>query len=278
MCFPSSPPPGTHPPTQIVEPSRDARLCKCGQRGCLEAYASGTAVAEIYNERRRAVAKNPPNGLSHYYFDGVGNGSRSARPDPTETSTTRQLTSTPSKAAPVFPRGAKKPARGIRRAHSEGPLSTSSAGVKERIRELERRTSTEKENALISPEKETPPASAVMFSPCPPSPSSTLASPHDMEVMVSAGDGDGACESSGFAMLEGEEGGAGVEWQDVTAEEVFRLAATGDKLAAGVVDEACAYLGLACVNICRMFDPNTILLAGGMAQAEGLVEKVGGDE
>ncbi|CAM9983586.1 unnamed protein product, partial [Sphacelaria rigidula] len=54
----------------------------------------------------------------------------------------------------------------------------------------------------------------------------------------------------------------------------FRLAATGDKLAARVVDEACAYLGLACVNICRMLDPDTILLAGGMAQAEGLVEKV----
>lgn len=36
----------------------DGRLCKCGGRGCLEAYSSGTGIASIYNEELRRIKKN----------------------------------------------------------------------------------------------------------------------------------------------------------------------------------------------------------------------------
>ncbi|CAM9995335.1 unnamed protein product [Ascophyllum nodosum] len=41
----------------IVEPGPNARPCACGQRGCLEAYASATAVAAIYSERMKYDAE-----------------------------------------------------------------------------------------------------------------------------------------------------------------------------------------------------------------------------
>ena len=56
----------THRPTpplprdrllKIVEPGPNARPCPCGQRGCLEAYASATAVAAIYSERMKYDAE-----------------------------------------------------------------------------------------------------------------------------------------------------------------------------------------------------------------------------
>ncbi|CAN0533790.1 unnamed protein product, partial [Ectocarpus sp. 8 AP-2014] len=60
----------------------------------------------------------------------------------------------------------------------------------------------------------------------------------------------------------------------ITAADVFSMAKKGDEVAVRVVEETCDYLGLACVNICRVLDPDAILLAGGMSKAEGLLEKV----
>lgn len=62
--------------------------------------------------------------------------------------------------------------------------------------------------------------------------------------------------------------------EPVTAADVFSMAKMGDEIATGVVRETCRYLGLACVNICRLVDPNAIFIAGGMSKADGLVDKV----
>lgn len=51
------------------------------------------------------------------------------------------------------------------------------------------------------------------------------------------------------------------------AKEVFDAADEGDEIALHVIDEACDYLGLACVNICRMLDTELIVFAGGMSRA-----------
>ena len=40
---------------------------------------------------------------------------------------------------------------------------------------------------------------------------------------------------------------------------------------AKVVDEAAHYLGLACVNLCRLLDPQMVVFAGGMALAGDLL-------
>eukprot|EP00123_Amoebidium_parasiticum_P022646 comp9179_c0_seq1/m.4326 comp9179_c0_seq1/g.4326 ORF comp9179_c0_seq1/g.4326 comp9179_c0_seq1/m.4326 type:complete len:318 (-) comp9179_c0_seq1:556-1509(-) len=51
------------------------------------------------------------------------------------------------------------------------------------------------------------------------------------------------------------------------AKEVFDAADEGDEVAAKVIDEACDYLGFACVNICRLLDTELIVFAGGMSRA-----------
>lgn len=60
----------------------------------------------------------------------------------------------------------------------------------------------------------------------------------------------------------------------MTAADVFSMARRGDEVAVRVVEETCDYLGVACVNICRVLDPDAILLTGGLSKAEGLVDKV----
>jgi glucokinase len=51
-----------------------------------------------------------------------------------------------------------------------------------------------------------------------------------------------------------------------TAKDVFDLSAT-DPLAGEIVDWACGYLGIACANLVRIFDPQMIVLGGGVALA-----------
>ena len=53
----------------------------------------------------------------------------------------------------------------------------------------------------------------------------------------------------------------------VTAETVFAAKGDGDALAERVVEDATEALGIAAVNLCRLFDPQMIVLAGGMAAA-----------
>lgn len=50
----------------------------------------------------------------------------------------------------------------------------------------------------------------------------------------------------------------------ITAKDVFDAAKAGDVLATRVVDEVATYLGIACVSLCRLFDPQMIVFAGGM--------------
>ena len=59
------------------------------------------------------------------------------------------------------------------------------------------------------------------------------------------------------------------------AKEIQSAAEAGDELAAELWDRAARFLALGCVNVCRIFDPEQIVLAGGMAQAgSALVDPV----
>lgn len=61
----------------------------------------------------------------------------------------------------------------------------------------------------------------------------------------------------------------------ITAKDVFDAAKAGDQVADEVVDQLCANLGSACVSFCRIFDPQMIVLAGGLILAgDTLVKRV----
>ncbi len=51
------------------------------------------------------------------------------------------------------------------------------------------------------------------------------------------------------------------------ARDVNAAAKAGDAVAAEIWDQAAMYLAIGCVNICRIIDPDRIVLAGGMASA-----------
>ncbi|ETV73804.1 hypothetical protein H257_11485 [Aphanomyces astaci] len=53
---------------------------------------------------------------------------------------------------------------------------------------------------------------------------------------------------------------------EITAKQVFETAATGDSVAKELIAEAADYLGFACVNFCRILDPELIVLSGGLAE------------
>ena len=55
--------------------------------------------------------------------------------------------------------------------------------------------------------------------------------------------------------------------REITAKDINEARLAGDALAAEVWDRAATYLAVACVNICRIFDPDEIVLAGGMTRA-----------
>ena len=53
----------------------------------------------------------------------------------------------------------------------------------------------------------------------------------------------------------------------ITSRDVLEAMNGGDALAARIWDEACFYLALACVNIQHMFNPQIVVLAGGLINA-----------
>ena len=75
-----------------------------------------------------------------------------------------------------------------------------------------------------------------------------------------AGEAVAAGESSALKVVLDRTG-------QVTSKEVFGAAAAGDGLAGRIVQETAGDLGIACVNICRIFDPQMIVFAGGMILA-----------
>ncbi len=50
-------------------------------------------------------------------------------------------------------------------------------------------------------------------------------------------------------------------------EHIHEARKAGDKLAAEIWDKAVYYLALGCVNVCRILDPDRIVLTGGMTRA-----------
>jgi glucokinase len=54
---------------------------------------------------------------------------------------------------------------------------------------------------------------------------------------------------------------------EIDAKDIHAASQTGDAFAAELWDEMTYYLAIGCVNICRLFDPNRIVFAGGMTQA-----------
>jgi glucokinase len=57
----------------------------------------------------------------------------------------------------------------------------------------------------------------------------------------------------------------------VSAEQVFQLAAGGDKIAAQLVEEVLKYLSIAIANIVHLVNPGLIIVGGSMAQAGDLL-------
>ena len=55
--------------------------------------------------------------------------------------------------------------------------------------------------------------------------------------------------------------------EEIDAKALLDAAKAGDALAAEVWERATFYLAVGCVNICRIFDPDEIILAGGMTKA-----------
>ncbi len=63
----------------------------------------------------------------------------------------------------------------------------------------------------------------------------------------------------------------GARAERITAEQVFQLAAAGDKIAQRIVDDVHKYLGIALANIIHLMNPGMIILGGQVAQAGDLL-------
>jgi len=57
----------------------------------------------------------------------------------------------------------------------------------------------------------------------------------------------------------------------ITAQQIYRLAAEGDKIAQQVVNEVHQYLAIALANIVHLVNPGMIILGGSVAQAGELL-------
>ena len=59
-----------------------------------------------------------------------------------------------------------------------------------------------------------------------------------------------------------------------SAVEIFRAAASGDQEARGIVITAATYMGQALVNLTNLFDPDMIVMGGGVTKSWAMVEPV----
>ncbi|MEG0296890.1 MAG: ROK family protein [Clostridium sp.] len=65
------------------------------------------------------------------------------------------------------------------------------------------------------------------------------------------------------------------EYENVTAKEVFEEAAKGDRVSKSILDEALSYLGITVANLANAFDPDMIIVGGGVANGGPIVfEKI----
>ena len=65
-----------------------------------------------------------------------------------------------------------------------------------------------------------------------------------------------------FTLTNGDEGRL-----EITAKSVFALARKGERSAQLIVKRTAHYLGLACASLINIFDPEMVIIGGGMAQA-----------
>jgi len=63
----------------------------------------------------------------------------------------------------------------------------------------------------------------------------------------------------------------GARAERITAEQVFQMAAAGDKIAQRIVEDVHKYLGIALANIVHLMNPGMIILGGQVAQAGDLL-------
>lgn len=64
-------------------------------------------------------------------------------------------------------------------------------------------------------------------------------------------------------------------YDEVTAKEVFIEAEKGDKVSQDILNDALSYLGITIANIANSFDPDKIVMGGGVSQAGNIVfEKI----
>ncbi|MBD7916390.1 ROK family protein [Clostridium sp. Sa3CUN1] len=60
-------------------------------------------------------------------------------------------------------------------------------------------------------------------------------------------------------------------YEEVTTKEVFLEAERGDRVAKDILNEALSYLGITVTNMANIFDPDKIIIGGGVSQAGQIV-------
>lgn len=63
------------------------------------------------------------------------------------------------------------------------------------------------------------------------------------------------------------------DYDNVTSYEVFVEAAKGDRVAKSIIDEALNYLGIGVANAIATFDPDMVVIGGGVSKLEKLFLK-----
>lgn len=63
------------------------------------------------------------------------------------------------------------------------------------------------------------------------------------------------------------------EYSAVTSKEVFECAAKGDRMASEVIDYSIGHLGIAIANVVAIFDPEKVIIGGGVSKAGEVVFK-----